>query len=120
MKLPSRPKPNPGGTSGATSATTTGIVRSAGARGVSLDQQLIALLHANPRAFIDGNVNLVKAGFPVQVFDLAPAALEAASEDQRKAFRAHPAVKLRIAELRAAKAAEALAKSTAAPLPSLQ
>ena len=48
------------------------------------------------------------------------AALEAATEDQRKAFRAHPAVKLKIAELRAAKAAEALAKSAAAPLPSLQ
>ena len=48
------------------------------------------------------------------------AALEAATEDQRKAFRAHPAVKLKIAELRAAKAAEALAKANAAPLPSLQ
>lgn len=39
------------------------------------------------------------------------AALEAASDEQRKAVRAHPAVKAKIAELRAAKAAEALAKA---------
>lgn len=39
------------------------------------------------------------------------AALEAATEDQRKALRAHPAVKAAIAQLRAAKAAEALAKA---------
>ena len=38
-------------------------------------------------------------------------ALEAASEEQKKALRAHPAVKAKIAELRAAKAAEALAKA---------
>lgn len=38
-------------------------------------------------------------------------ALEAASDDQRKAVRAHPAVKAKIAELRAIKAAEALAKA---------
>lgn len=38
-------------------------------------------------------------------------ALEAASEEQRKAIRAHPAIKAKIAELRAAKAAEALAKA---------
>lgn len=39
------------------------------------------------------------------------AALEAATDEQRKAVRAHPAVKAKIAELRAAKAAEALAKA---------
>lgn len=38
-------------------------------------------------------------------------ALEAATDEQRKAFRSHPAVKAKIAELRAAKAAEALAKA---------
>lgn len=39
------------------------------------------------------------------------AALEAATDEQRKAVRGHPAVKAKIAELRAAKAAEALAKA---------
>lgn len=46
----------------------------------------------------------------VPVADVA-ASLEAASDEQRKALRAHPAVKAKIAELRAAKAAEALAKA---------
>lgn len=44
------------------------------------------------------------------VADVA-AALEAATDEQRKAVRSHPAVKAKIAELRAAKAAEALAKA---------
>lgn len=39
------------------------------------------------------------------------AALEAATDEQRKALRAHPAVKAKIASLRAEKAAEALAKA---------
>lgn len=39
-------------------------------------------------------------------------ALEAASDEQKKALRAHPAVKAKVAELRAKKAAEALAKAT--------
>jgi hypothetical protein len=38
-------------------------------------------------------------------------ALENATDDQKKAIRAHPAVKAKIAELRAAKAADALAKA---------
>ena len=40
-------------------------------------------------------------------------ALEAATEEQRKAFRAHPAIKAKIAEIRAKKAADALAKLAA-------
>lgn len=39
------------------------------------------------------------------------AALESATDEQRKALRAHPAVKAKIAELRAEKAKEALAKA---------
>lgn len=34
---------------------------------VSLDQMLLAMLHANPDAFIQGNVNLVKAGAVLKV-----------------------------------------------------
>ncbi|MCW5653246.1 FimV/HubP family polar landmark protein [Hydrogenophaga sp.] len=42
---------------------------------VSLDQMLVAMLRANPNAFIDGNVNRIKAG---TVLDM-PAAQEAAA-----------------------------------------
>ena len=49
-------------------------------------------------------------GVPVDQIALA---LEAATEEQRKAFRAHPAIKAKIAEIRAKKAAEALAKLSA-------
>jgi hypothetical protein len=45
-----------------------------------------------------------------EVADVA-VALEAATDEQRKALRSHPAVKAKIAELRAVKAAEALAKA---------
>lgn len=61
--------------------TASGIVHSARTRGVSLDQQLIALLHANPRAFIDGNVNLVKAGAVVRI----PTAAEARATSRTEA-----------------------------------
>ena len=44
------------------------------------------------------------------------AALEAASDEQKKALRSHPAVKAKIAEIRATKAAEALAKAGEAGL----
>lgn len=42
--------------------TASGIVSAHAIDGVSLDQMLIALLRANPKAFINGNVNLVRAG----------------------------------------------------------
>lgn len=48
-------------------------------------------------------------GIPVET---VAASLEAATDEQRKAFRAHPAIKAKIAELRSKKAAEALAKAT--------
>ena len=40
-------------------------------RGYSLDQTMLALLRANPDAFINGNVNLVKAGAVLRVPDAA-------------------------------------------------
>jgi pilus assembly protein FimV len=50
--------------------TLSGIAtRLQGARGVSLNQAMIAMLQANPDAFIDGNVNLVKAGAVLRVPD---------------------------------------------------
>lgn len=36
-------------------------------KGVTLDQMLVALLQANPKAFIDSNVNLLKAGALLQM-----------------------------------------------------
>lgn len=38
-----------------------------GAQGLTLDQTMIALLRANPDAFIGGNINLVKAGAVLRV-----------------------------------------------------
>lgn len=49
----------------------------------SLDQAMIALLRANPDAFIDGNINLLKAGAVLDV----PAGDELASVDSGEARR---------------------------------
>ncbi|HMN20561.1 MAG TPA: FimV/HubP family polar landmark protein [Ottowia sp.] len=47
--------------------TASGLLRRHAVAGASLDQMLIALLQANPQAFIRGNINLVKAGAVVQL-----------------------------------------------------
>ena len=52
--------------------------------GVSLDQMLVAMLRANPNAFIRGNVNLLKAGAVLQV----PTAEEAQAVSPPAAHRA--------------------------------
>ncbi|WP_298208217.1 FimV/HubP family polar landmark protein [Acidovorax sp.] len=48
--------------------------------GVSLDQMLVAMLRANPEAFIHGNVNLLKAGAVLQMPDQATAQSTTAPE----------------------------------------
>lgn len=48
--------------------------------GVSLDQMLVAMLRANPHAFISGNVNRIKAGAVVQIPDQATAQATPVSE----------------------------------------
>ena len=48
--------------------TLSGIAAEMGG-GYRLDQALVALLRANPDAFIDGNVNLVKAGAVLRIPD---------------------------------------------------
>ena len=79
----------------------------------------------SPRAAGEGKKSvgeLATALAELQGKDVAEVAtaLEAATDEQRKAFRSHPAVKAKIAELRAKKAAEALAKAgDAAALPTL-
>lgn len=50
---------------------------------ISLDQMLVALLRANPEAFIDGNVNRVKAGAVLDMPDATQAALVDAGEANR-------------------------------------
>ncbi|WP_159914431.1 FimV/HubP family polar landmark protein [Pantoea sp. 18069] len=48
--------------------------------GVSLDQMLVAMLRANPHAFISGNVNRMTAGAVVEMPDQAAAQATSASE----------------------------------------
>ena len=49
-------------------------------RDISLDQMLVALLRANPDAFIGGNVNRLKAGAVLQLPDAAQAGATPAAE----------------------------------------
>lgn len=50
---------------------------------ISLDQMMVALLKANPDAFIEDNVNLVKAGVVLQIPDAQQAALVSRQEARR-------------------------------------
>ncbi|MBW3551629.1 MAG: hypothetical protein KY442_12820, partial [Proteobacteria bacterium] len=65
-----------GGLSGAYAVqrgdTLSGIAEQLERGGYSLDQAMIALLRSNPQAFIDGNINLLKAGAVLRI----PAAAE--------------------------------------------
>jgi pilus assembly protein FimV len=47
--------------------TATSILEAHQVEGASLDQMLLALLRANPKAFIHGNVNLIRAGAVVNI-----------------------------------------------------
>src|SRR5690606_22287109 len=56
--------------------------------GVSVYQMMVALLRANPQAFIEGNLNLVRAGATLAVPDAA--ALRAVSDrEARRIFQQH-------------------------------
>ncbi|WP_397473256.1 FimV/HubP family polar landmark protein [Pusillimonas sp.] len=56
--------------------------------GVSVYQMMVALQKANPQAFIDGNINLVKAGATLSIPDAA--ALRAVSDrEARRIFQQH-------------------------------
>ena len=66
----------PGGTGGGTRTVRSGetlstiaaeVLAAQGEGGQRLDQTLVALLRANPEAFIGGNVNLVKAGAVLRI-----------------------------------------------------
>lgn len=82
-------------------------------------ENLLAGVWGSVRASGDGKKSsgeLATALAALQGKDVAEvaASLETATDEQKKTLRSHPAVKAKIAELRAAKAAEALAKAGAA------
>ncbi len=58
--------------------------------GVSLDQMLLALLRANPEAFIAGNVNLLRAGAQIHLPN-AQAAAQISTEEARQTVIAQTA-----------------------------
>ena len=64
--------------------TASGIVSSHAVEGVSLDQMLVALLQANPKAFIGGNVNRMRAGVVLEM----PTSEQASAVSPRAARRA--------------------------------
>ena len=63
--------------------TAYGIVSAHAAEGVSLDQMLIALLRANPHAFIGGNVNRMRSGVVLNM----PTAEQASAVSRQAARR---------------------------------
>lgn len=77
--------PEPAATAGMVTvtpgSTATQLLMSRLPSNVSLDQMLIALVRANPHAFINGNVNLLRAGSTLRI----PSAEEAAQVDVSEA-----------------------------------
>lgn len=63
--------------------TAYALARAHRVEGVSLDQMLVAMLQANPNAFIRGNVNLMKAGAVINM----PTAEQAAATSRQAARR---------------------------------
>ncbi|MCC8363515.1 hypothetical protein LK996_10570 [Lysobacter sp. A6] len=74
--------------------TLSEIAAGVGQRGYTLDQTMLALLRANPDAFIKGNVNLLKSGAVLRVppaqdaADLAPREAAAVVRDHLEQWRA--------------------------------
>lgn len=79
--------------------------------GISLDQMLVAMLRANPDAFIEGNVNRIKAG---ALLDL-PSAAQASSVSQDDARKVLSVQSTSFNEFRRRLAVAAPAKVTAGP-----
>jgi len=68
--------------------TLFALARANAVEGVSVYQMMIALQKANPQAFIDGNINLVKAGATLAIPDSS--ALRAVSDrEARRIFQQH-------------------------------
>jgi len=75
--------------------TAAGLAQAHLSEGVSLDQMLIAMLRANPQAFIHGNVNLIRAGAVLdmpssdQASSVAPTSARRAVIAQSRDFHAY-------------------------------
>jgi len=96
--------------------TLSEIAAQTGRHGYTLDQTMLALLRANPDAFIRGNINLLKAGSVLRMPDAAEISQLSAGEaavvvhDQIEQWRA-----LRQPALQPAVAAEAAGATTQSP-----
>lgn len=78
---PTQPRPTPADGVTVQAGDTAGrIANTYRPATVSLDQMLVALMRANPDAFIQGNVNRMKAGAVLQIPDEAAAQATPASE----------------------------------------
>lgn len=89
-----RPVPRQAPVGGAAMAPADGVTAQVGdtasriasankPQGVSLDQMLVALLHANPEAFVQSNVNRLKAGAILRIPDQATAQSIPAAQARR-------------------------------------
>jgi len=70
--------------------TLSSIASTHGRSGVSLDQMLVSLYRGNPQAFIDNNMNRLKAGVVLNLPDAATAK-DLAPDDARQVIQAHSA-----------------------------
>ena len=131
------PAANPGAEGGSGNVTvrrgdTAGRIASANRHaGVSLDQMLVAMLRANPNAFINGNVNRLRAGSVVQMPSrdeaLSTPANEARqivaaqsrdfNEFRRRLATQAPAAKVAAADRTASGQVKAQVQDNAAPAP---
>jgi pilus assembly protein FimV len=108
---PAQPAPQ-GGVTVKSGDTAAALASQFKPSGVSLDQMLVAMLRASPDAFIDGNVNRLKAG---SVLDMQSAANTAPSASQTEAKQTIVAQAKDFNEFRRRLAGAAPAVTAAAP-----
>ena len=108
---PAQPAPQ-GGVTVKSGDTAAALASQFKPSGVSLDQMLVAMLRASPDAFVDGNVNRLKAG---SVLDMQSAANAAPSASQTEAKQTIVAQAKDFNEFRRRLAGAAPAVTAAAP-----
>ena len=108
---PAQPAPQ-GGVTVKSGDTAAALASQFKPSGVSLDQMLVAMLRASPDAFVDGNVNRLKAG---SVLDMQSAANAAPSASQAEAKQTIVAQAKDFNEFRRRLAGAAPAVTAAAP-----
>ncbi|MBX3609084.1 MAG: fimbrial protein FimV [Hydrogenophaga sp.] len=112
--------------------TAGGIAAANRPSGVSLDQMLVAMLQANPNAFVDGNVNRLRAGAVIDLPNRDAASAVSASEARqtiaaqsrdfdeyrRRLAGAVPQAQVEAADRQASGQVQAEVQDRAAPAPS--